>query len=101
MLLKKQGFLQALGVSTYCSLIGVFMWNSNNVFGKMNSTLGPIFVLMLLSTSVLICASLVLYKPYRLFVDGKKKEALGVVVSTASWLFVFSMILLAGIIIFR
>lgn len=101
MFLRKQGFLQALGVTAYCSLIGVFMWNSNNVFGKMNSTLGPIFVLMLLSTSVLICASLVLYKPYRLFVDGKKKEALGVVVSTASWLFILSMILLAGIIIFR
>jgi len=101
MSLKKTGFLQALGVAAYCSLIGVFMWSSNNIFGKMNSTLGPIFVLMLLSTSVLICAALVLYKPYKLFVDGKKKEALDTVVSTAFWLFIFSVLFMGGMLIFK
>jgi len=92
----KQGFLQAVGVALYCTLVGTFLWNSNDLFGKANTFFAPIAILTLLSTSVMICGLIVFYKPYKLFFDGKKREAADVVVSTAVSLFVF-LILFFGI----
>ena len=92
----KVGFLQALGVALYCILVGTFLWNSNNLFGKADTFFAPITLLTLLSTSVMICGLIVFYKPYLLFFSGKKKEAADVVVSTAVSLFIF-LILFFGI----
>jgi len=85
----KQGFFQALSVALYCSLIGVFIWNFPNLFGKVDTFFAPIAFLLLFSTSALICGLLVFRKPYKLFFAGKKKEAMDIVVSTATFLFVF------------
>lgn len=98
---KLQGFLQALGVLLYCSLIGLFMFNANHLLGKTDNFSSPILFLLLLSTSVLICALLVFYKPYKLFFDNKKKEAISIVLTTAVWLFVFLALFLSSIIIFK
>lgn len=84
--LKQKGFLQALGVAAYCALIGLFFWKGNELFGQVNLVLGPILMLILLSVSVLICGLLVFYQPYRLFFDGKKKEAADLVIFTTVWL---------------
>lgn len=97
----KQGFLQAFGVIIYVSLVGLFMSNANSILGKSDNFATPILVLTLLSFSVLICALIVLYKPYKLFISGKKKEAADVIVSTAAFLFGFLVLLLAGFIIFK
>jgi len=85
----KQGFLQALGVAFYCALVGIIFWKGNEIFPNMNPYFGPVTVLLLFSTSALICGLIVFYKPYKLFFAGKKKEAVDVVVSTAIYLFVF------------
>jgi len=85
----KTGFLQALGVSAYCSLVGIIFWKGNEVFPDMNPYFGPVMILLLFSTSALICGLIVFYKPYKLFFAGKKKEAVRVVVSTALYLFLF------------
>lgn len=89
-----EGLLQALGVTIYCSLVGFFMWNANQIFGKMPSLFGPIAFLLLFSVSALICGLLVFYQPYKLFFAGKKKEAVDLVVYTAAWLFVFFLVFL-------
>jgi hypothetical protein len=88
----KLGFLQAFGVAAYCSLIGIVLWQGPNVFPKVNSYFGPVMFLLLFSTSALVCGLMVFYKPYQLFFAGKKKEAIGVVVSTSLWLFLFLFI---------
>lgn len=98
---KKQGFLQALGVSFYILLIGLFINNGEKFVGHIALPLGPILMLLLLSVSVLICAILVLYKPYKFFIEGKKKEALDVVVSTAVSLFGLLILFLIGLAIFN
>lgn len=98
---KKHGFLQALGVSFYIFLIGLFINNGEKLVGNIDLPFGPILMLLLLSVSVLICAILVLYKPYKLFIDGKKKEALEVVLSTAVSLFGFLVLFLVGLMIFN
>ena len=100
-LFNKQGFLQALGVFIYCSLIGLFMGSAESIFGKIDIPLGPILLLLIFSTSALICGVLVLYKPYKVFVEGKKKEALTIVISTSVWLFVFSLLFLLTLAVFK
>ena len=82
-----KGFLQALGVTLYCSFVGVFFWKGNEIFDKPDRYIGPVMFLLLFIASAMICALMVFYKPYLLFFDGKKKEALEVVVNTAAWLF--------------
>lgn len=77
------------------------MWNGNHIFGQINNFLGPVLVLILFATSALICGLLVFYKPYRLFFEGKKKEAVSIVVHTTVWLFVFLAIAFLLVAIFR
>jgi len=89
----KLGFFQALGVSLYCGLIGTFMQNGSRLFGEKDNFMTPIFALTMFSVSVLICALIVFKKPYELFFDGKKKEAINVVIYTAFSLFIILLIL--------
>ena len=79
----KLGLLQAIGVTVYCGLVGLIMFNGEKIFGQMKSFIGPIAFLTMFCASVLICGLLVFKKPYELFFDGKKKEAINVVVYTA------------------
>ncbi len=101
MSVKKLGFLQALGVSFYILLIGLFINNVEKYIGNIGLPFGPILMLLLLSTSVLICAVLVLYKPYKLFIEGKKKEALSVIIATTISLFGFLTLFLIGLAVFK
>jgi hypothetical protein len=98
---KKRGFLQALGVTIYCSLIGIFFWKGNEIFGKINNYFGPVAFLLMFSVSVLICALIVFYKPYKLFFDGKKKEAIDIVLYTTTGLFIFFLLSLLLMILFK
>ncbi len=98
---KKLGFLQALGVTLYCSLIGIFFWKGNEIFGKVSNYFGPVTFLLLFAVSVLICALLVFYKPYKLFFAGKKKEAVDVVLFTALGLFISLLIFLGLMLAFK
>lgn len=82
------GFIQALGVTVYCSFVGLFFWKGNEMFGKVDRYVGPVTFLLLFIASAMICALMVFYQPYLLFFDGKKKEALEIVVNTAAWLFI-------------
>jgi len=93
----KQGFLQAIGIVLYCTLVATFMWNIEKVMVGKPPFFAPIAFLTLLCTSALTCALIVFYKPYKLFFEGKKKEAVDAVVSTAGFLFVFVVILLTAL----
>ncbi len=98
---KKQGFLQALGIAAYCSLIGLFIFNANSFIGKIGDKFGSILFLLLFSTSVLVCGTIVFYKPYRFFMEGKKKDALDTVIFTAVWLLSFLLAYIGAIVIFN
>lgn len=87
------GILQALLITLYCSLVGLVMWKGNEIFGRVDSIISPIAVLVMLSVSALICGLIVFYKPYKLFFANKREEAINVVVSTAISLFVILLIL--------
>jgi len=90
------GFIQALGVTLYCSFVGVIFWKGNETFGKMDRDIGPVAFLLLFIASAMICALMVFYRPYLLFFDGRKREAIEVVVNTATWLFIFFTVFFIG-----
>jgi hypothetical protein len=81
------GFLQAVGVTLYCAFVGVIFWKGNTIFGQADRYVAPVAFLLLFIASAMICALIVFYRPYQLFFDGKKREALEAVVHTAAWLF--------------
>lgn len=87
--MKQKGFFQALGITLYISLIALFMNNANQIIGQTPKFIGSIAFLLLFSTSALVCALIVFYKPYLLFFSGHKKDAINLVVQTTIWLFVF------------
>ena len=90
-----QGFYQALGVVTYCSLVGVLFWKGNQWFGKVPNYLGPLMFLVLFVVSALICALIVFYKPYLLFMEkNNKTDAVNLIVSTTGWLFLFLLLIM-------
>jgi uncharacterized membrane protein YidH (DUF202 family) len=88
------GFIQAFEVAAYCLGIGLFIWNGEKIFQRENYFLASGLFLILFSVSALICGLLVFYRPYKIFLDGKKKEAVDLVLATTAWLFVFMLLLL-------
>ena len=85
--LEKTAFFQALGVTIYCSLIGLMFWQGNNFIPRPDPYFGPVMFLLLFIVSALICALMVFYQPYELFFADKKKEAARLVLYTTGWLF--------------
>lgn len=99
--IKTLGFFQALGVALYCSLLGVFFWQGSKILPEPGLPFGPMMFLLLFSTSVLICSLIVFYKPYKLFFEGKKKEAINAVVFTSLWMFGFVFLSFLLLILFK
>ena len=96
------GFLQALGVTTYCSLVGLFMTHANKWFPPPQVFLGPATFLLLFIVSALITALIVFYKPYLLFFEKKQKtQALRLVMYTTAWIAIFFFLFLIGVALLR
>src|SRR4029078_4535362 len=87
-----RSFLNALGVLIYISCIAVLGFNSNHLFGAKDNVLMPIFVLLLFVISASVTGLLVLGKPVLLYVNGLKKEAITLLLSTIVWLVLFLVV---------
>jgi hypothetical protein len=94
-------FLQALGLVAYCSLVGYFMWQGENIFGPPYTFLGPAMFLVLFVASALISALLILGYPFILFWEKKKTiEVLKLVIYTIAWLIFFVFLFILVLIVF-
>jgi hypothetical protein len=83
-------FLQALGLSSYISLVAVIFWKGDEWFGQANNYLGPALVLTLLVASALTCGAIALGYPLYIALDKKKtQEAIKIVVYTTLWVIIF------------
>jgi hypothetical protein len=89
------GFLQALGIFIYCSLIGLLMWKGNDLFGPMSTFLGPTLFLIIFIISAVVCCLLFLGYPFILFWEKKQtKNALRLVLYTSGWLTLLILLIL-------
>lgn len=89
------GFLQATGVAIYCGGIGYLMINGDEIFGVIDSFVGPAMFLILFVVSALVTSLMVFYQPVILFWDKKKvRDAISLVGFTAAWLLLYLIIVL-------
>lgn len=76
------GFLQALGLVAYCSLVASLIWGLGRTFDSSPGISGIIFSLFLLAFSVAVCGSIVFGYPVYLVVNKNIKDALNVLLYT-------------------
>jgi len=89
-----KGFINAGGVFAYVSLIALFVFNGEKIFGGQPSLLIPLFMLLLFIVSALITGSLVLGKPILLYFDGLRKEAFVLLFTTLAWHVLFLAVIM-------
>jgi len=90
--MKTNSFFNALGTVVYIVLVATIMQNGNRIFGEKDNFVTPVAALLLFTLSAVVVGSLVLGKPLTMYLDGKKKEAVGLFVQTAGWLAVFTIV---------
>lgn len=88
--IKKTAILNALLTAAYVIGVAIFMyWGGTMKIGRSNSFLIPISFLMLFVFSASLTGYLIFGKPVQMYIDGRKKEAVSVLLNT--------LLVLAGI----
>ncbi|MEK7614117.1 MAG: hypothetical protein AAB428_00400 [Patescibacteria group bacterium] len=93
----KNAFVNALATAVYVILISLFLYRAPEIFGQAKTVLVPIVMLMLLVFSAFLTgdADFRTGRPILWYLDGKKREALSLLIST---LLVFLTITIVAII---
>ncbi len=97
------GALQAIGLVAYIILFATTVTTvlSDPPIEHDNPLLGMSLFLLLFITSALICSSIALGYPIKLFfVDNKRSEAMQVVAWTIGWLLAFALLFLVYLFIY-
>lgn len=82
----------AIGVAVYIFLVSLVIQNGEKIFGKMDSSWGPIVFLLLFILSAAITGFLVVGRPILFYIDGKKAEAVSLFLYTIGFLFVITAV---------
>lgn len=99
--IRRNAFLNALGTAFYIIAVGFFMYYGSMVkIGRTNTILVPITLLLLLVLSAAITGFLIFGKPALMYIDGKKKEAISLLVHTLVFFSVITLIAMALLIAF-
>jgi hypothetical protein len=95
--MTKNPIINALSASAYITLVvGVINFITRTLGSKPDSAIAPIVFLSLLTLSVSIMASVFFYQPLLLIIDGKKKEAISLIVQTVA---VFGLITVVALLL--
>lgn len=92
----KQSLPYSAGAVAYVATVATIMQNAERIFDsadKPDGVLAPIGFLLLLVTSAATMGMLVFGKPLMLYIDGKKREGLMMVVYTIGQLAAFTVLL--------
>jgi len=91
----KQSLPYSAGAILYVAVVATVMQNAQRLFGseKPDTVLAPIGILLLLVVSAATMGLLIFGKPVMLYLDGKKREAVAMVVCTVGQLAAFTILL--------
>ena len=94
--------LNAISTTLYIALVASLLFYAPHIFSKDtgNTVLIPIYFLLLFVLSASVTGSLVLGRPILWYLDGKKKEAVSLFVSTIGFLFLIMLAVFSVIAIF-
>ncbi len=91
--ITKYSLLDSLGTAVYIVLVASLIYSlSNSGFQVGNALVVPIFMLMLFVFSAAFTGLLVFGRPVMWYLDGKKKEALSLLVYTLAILLIATII---------
>lgn len=90
-----RAIINSLGVFIYVAIVATVMNNAERIFGKMDSVAGAVGFLMLFVLSAGVVGSLVIAKPILLYIDGKKKEAVNLLIWTLAFLAIITIVVLS------
>ena len=97
----KRAFLNSVGVVLYVILVVLFIFSLQRFSQKPdNIIIIPIAMLLLFVCSAAITGFLVFGKPVMLYIDGKKKEALSLLIHTIGILVVITIVFFISLIVF-
>lgn len=82
----------ALGVTAYIGLLTIFFAYANRMFDQEDKVTTPLAFLLLFVFSALLTGSLVLLAPIRLYLDGQKSEGVQLLLYTAMWLGILTIL---------
>lgn len=80
--IMQKSILAAVGVEVYIFLIATIMNNGEKIFGKQDTVVLIVIMLMIFTLSAAVVGGLIVAKPIFLYIDGKKKEAVSLFIST-------------------
>jgi hypothetical protein len=81
------------------AVVAAGVTNAERMFGpKQPGMLGPVAFLLLFVFSALVTGTLVLLPPVRLYLDGHKTEGVRLLLYTAGWLGVITILMLIVIV---
>ena len=90
----RNAIINSIGVFVYVAIVATIMNNAEKLFGKTDTVATSIGFLMLFTLSAGIVGSLIVGKPIFMYLDGKKKEAVGLLVWTLGCLAAITLIVL-------
>jgi hypothetical protein len=93
----KRAIINAGATAVYLTIVGLFMANANNLFGKEDKFLTPVVVLLLLVLSASVTGSLLFGQPAMWYVDGRKKPALQLLGATLATLAIITLVAMVGL----
>ena len=99
--LPVRALLNALGVGLYVALIATFFANVERIFdgAEPEGITAPLAMLLLFVFSALLTATIVLLPPIRLYLDGQKTEGVKLLLFTAMWLGIITLLAMLFLII--
>ena len=80
--MTKNPFLNALGASVYIGLVVLLMNLVSGIEADVNQYVVPIMVLSLFTLSAAVMGYIFLFEPFKMYLDGKKKEAVKLFLQT-------------------
>ncbi len=89
--LYKWSFVHAVGIVVYITIVATIMQNGEKLFGKEDNFITPIAFLLLFTLSASVVGLLGLGRPVSLYLDGKKKDAVTLLVLTMGWIGIFTI----------
>ncbi|MEK7615085.1 MAG: hypothetical protein AAB431_01720 [Patescibacteria group bacterium] len=100
-ILKQSLSFAALAV-LYVALVATVMTNAQKLFSDIDkSVFAPIVFLLMLVVSVATMGLLIFGKPVMLYIDGKRREAVMMVICTVASLAFFTILLVVTFALFR
>ena len=98
----KQSLLYAALAILYVTLVATVMNNAERILGQQEKgVLAPIAFLLLLVVSAATMGMLIFGRPVMLYIDGRRREAVVMVVCTIGSLAIFTVMLFVILALFR